>query len=309
MALKVARFFAVVLTALALTMTSAHVLELPQKLQYDPELYAAVNSSLYRYFAIVGGAYTVGSIVAAAVLTWLVRGRHPAFEWTVIGGTFLVAAFISWLAIVQKVNAEIGLAMSDAPGIVPFLWNELKYRWEYGHVIGFVLQLFGFLALVISTVVETTKVAPETGIVKTRVSGLIHAPSERVASIYENFAAWPQIFGKTIKGVRLLREDGPTKTIEVDHVEGRAMNVMSRIAPDEIRLEEWKKRYTARFTNRFEPVPGGTRYSIIANVSLTGPFKALAPIAKPFVRARIKRFVLYPVKDVAEHGGEKAWSR
>ena len=43
--------------ALSLTMTSAHVLELPQKMQYDAHMYAAVNTTLYRYFAIVGGFY------------------------------------------------------------------------------------------------------------------------------------------------------------------------------------------------------------------------------------------------------------
>ena len=40
------RFLAITLTALALTMTSAHVLELPQKMQYDQHLYSAVNTSM-----------------------------------------------------------------------------------------------------------------------------------------------------------------------------------------------------------------------------------------------------------------------
>lgn len=301
MAIKVGRFFALVLSALALTMTSAHVLELPQKLQYDAELYAAVNTTLYRYFAIVGGAYTLASIVSAVVLAWLVRGRHPAFEWTVLGAVLVTAAFVSWLAIVQPVNVQIGRARLFAPDSVPVIWWELRPRWEYGHVTGFVLQLAGFCALVISTVVETTKEAPEAGVVRARVSGVIHAPRERVAGVYADFANWPRVFGETIKGVRLVREDGPTKTLEVDHVEGRTMNVMSIVGADEIRLEEWKKRYFARFTNRFESVPEGTRYSVVANVSLAGPFKALAPIVRPIVRARMRKFVLNPVKQVAEH--------
>jgi hypothetical protein len=36
----------VLLAGLALTMESAHVLELPQKMQYDADFYAAVNGSL-----------------------------------------------------------------------------------------------------------------------------------------------------------------------------------------------------------------------------------------------------------------------
>ena len=58
------RFITILLAALALTMESAHVLELPQKMQYDAHMYAAVNTTLYRYFAIVGGVYQLGSIGA-----------------------------------------------------------------------------------------------------------------------------------------------------------------------------------------------------------------------------------------------------
>jgi hypothetical protein len=51
-----------VLAALSLTMESAHVLELPQKMQYDAQMYSAVNTTMYRYFAIVGGAYQNGEV-------------------------------------------------------------------------------------------------------------------------------------------------------------------------------------------------------------------------------------------------------
>ena len=68
MLLRVWRFITLLLAALALTMESAHVLELPQKMRYDAQMYAAVNTTLYRYFAMVGGVYQVGSIVAAAVI-------------------------------------------------------------------------------------------------------------------------------------------------------------------------------------------------------------------------------------------------
>jgi hypothetical protein len=53
--------------------------------QYDAQMYAAVNTTLYRYFAIVGGVYQVGSSVMAAVLTFLVRKRRPSFGWTLTG--------------------------------------------------------------------------------------------------------------------------------------------------------------------------------------------------------------------------------
>jgi hypothetical protein len=149
------RFITLLLAALALTMESAHVLELPQKMQYDAQLYAAVNGTLYRYFAIVGGTYQVTSIVAAAVLAMLLRKRQPAFKWAAAGALFLVLAFAIWLAVVAPVNSAVSDALRSAPGSVPALWIELRYRWEYGHAAGFVVQVLGFSALVLSVVQET----------------------------------------------------------------------------------------------------------------------------------------------------------
>jgi len=88
MLLKLLRVFTLLLAALSLTMESAHVLELPQKLGYDPQMYAAVNGSLYTYFAIVGGVYQLGAIIAAFVLALAVRGRKTVFAWT-HGGALL----------------------------------------------------------------------------------------------------------------------------------------------------------------------------------------------------------------------------
>jgi hypothetical protein len=157
MSLTVWRFATLMLAALSLTMESAHVLELPQKMQYEAQMYAAVNGSLYRYFAIVGGVYQIGSIVAASVLAWLVRKRRPAFRWTLAGASSLVLAFGIWLAVVAPVNAEVGEALRSAPQAVPALWMELRQRWEYGHAAGFVVQLAGLAALVVSLLVETPR--------------------------------------------------------------------------------------------------------------------------------------------------------
>ena len=157
MLLRSWRFVVLVLAALALTMESAHVLELPQKMQYDAEMYAAVNTTLYRYFALVGGVYQVGSIIAAAIRAFLARKRGRSFWWTLIGALSLLLAFGLWLAIVAPVNAEVAEALRSSPPSVPAVWLELRQRWEYGHVAGFVVQLVGLMALLLSILVETPK--------------------------------------------------------------------------------------------------------------------------------------------------------
>lgn len=299
--MKVARFFALLFAALALTMTSAHVLELPAKAAYGPDPYAAVNGTLYRWFAVVGGAYTLASIVSAWMLVGLCRRRHSAFEWSLVGASLVSLAFVSWLLLVQPVNGAITHAVASA-GFegARSLWPALRGRWEYGHVTGFVLQLLGFSALAVSCVIESTERAPELGAVHTSTSRLIHASPERVAAIYGDYESWPRTFPRTVHGTRLIADEGPRKTVEVAHVEGRVLNVMSRVAPGEIVLDEWKKRYRARFRNRFEAVPGGTRFTVVADVVLEGALKALAPIARPIIRRRLRRFVLDPIRAVAE---------
>jgi hypothetical protein len=146
------RFLTLVLSALALTMTSAHVLELPQKMTYSAEMYAAVNTTLYRHFAIIGGPYQIGSIVSAAILTVLVRRRSVIFRWTLVGAALLLSAFVSWLILVLPVNQEVAAALEASPQTVPSLWLQLRHRWEYGHAAGFALHLAGFCALVMPVV-------------------------------------------------------------------------------------------------------------------------------------------------------------
>ena len=157
MFLSIWRCITLMFAALSLTMTSAHALELPQKMQYDAHMYAAVNTTLYRYFAIVGGFYTVASILATATLAFLVRKRGSTFRWTLAGAICLMLAFGTWLMLVAPVNSKIAQAIGSAPESIPALWMQLRDRWEYGHVVGFVLTLTGFGFLVISLLAEISK--------------------------------------------------------------------------------------------------------------------------------------------------------
>jgi hypothetical protein len=55
------------------------------------------------------------------------------------------------------VNQEVADATRSAPASVPQLWMRLRDRWEYGHAAGFVLQMLGFSALLVSVLVETPR--------------------------------------------------------------------------------------------------------------------------------------------------------
>lgn len=152
--LRTCRFITLLLAALGLTLGAAHVLELPPKMQYDAEMYAAVNSTLYQLFGSVGAIVQIGTILAAIVLTILVRGR-PAFRLTLLGTLSLMLSLVVWAAVVAPVNAEWLRVMESAPASVPEVYQQLRPRWEYGHVAAFVAWTTGFSLLVLSVLVET----------------------------------------------------------------------------------------------------------------------------------------------------------
>jgi hypothetical protein len=131
---------------------------------------------------------------------------------------------------------------------------------------------------------------------------IIHAPLERVRSLYLDYTHWPQLFPETIKGVRLIRDDGATKMLEIHHAEGKVLNVLSQPSPREIRLKEWKRHYDACFTNIFEAVPEGTRYSVLAEVKAKGALRLLAPFGRALIRSLLMRYVLEPLRRAAESG-------
>ena len=140
------RFTVTLLAALTLTMEAAHVLELPQKMRYRPELYSAVNTTMYRYFAVIGGPLTVLVLLTGAVLVFALR-HQPGFRWALVGVGAYYAAFAVWLLVVQPVNHTVAVAFSRDAASLPELWTTLRGRWEYGHVAGFVLQLVGLASL------------------------------------------------------------------------------------------------------------------------------------------------------------------
>ena len=132
-------------------------------------------------------------------------------------------------------------------------------------------------------------------------SQLIQAAPELVRSLFEDYRRWPELFAAKIRSTRLIRENDTTKAIEVDHATaGHVLNLLTVVSAHEIRLEVFKPHYDARFTNRFEDDAGGTRFTVIADVQLKGLLRVFTPIARAVVRRRIAKFVLRPMKAMAE---------
>jgi hypothetical protein len=136
-------------------------------------------------------------------------------------------------------------------------------------------------------------------VIRVDVATLVEAPKETVAAVYADYSGWPQLF-PTIRGVRLLQRDGEKVVLEIDHVEGKVRNELLIRSPDEIDLSEVKRRYDARFLNRFEAVRGGTLFTVIGKIRLKGWARLLRPFPGGFIRTRMRRLQLQPVKAEAE---------
>lgn len=130
-------------------------------------------------------------------------------------------------------------------------------------------------------------------------STTVDAPKKTVLDVYADYQSWPGLF-PTISGVRLLRRDGAKLVLEVDHVEGKVLNELVVRPPDALDLWEEKRHYNARFRNRLETVPGGTRLTVHGEIHLKGWARLLRPFLRGYVRRQMQRLQLQPVKAEAE---------
>jgi len=146
---KICQFIAIYLTALTLSITFAHLLEMPRKMQYDQSLYVAMQHSLYLYFAWVGSIAEVSAVVFLIILCVLLRRNRRAFRLTLVATVCITAGLAVWFLLVNTANAEMA-QWGNLP--LPENWDDVRRQWEYGHAISAALDLIGFGALVASVV-------------------------------------------------------------------------------------------------------------------------------------------------------------
>jgi hypothetical protein len=156
-ALTLWRFLAVVLTALLLGTTFAHVLEMPVKLQIDAVFWMTLQHTLYREFGSVGAMVEVGAIASVLVLSVLLRQHGRALWLTLLAAAcLLVAFFVVWLVFTSAVNAETARWTADS---IPTDWMHWRTRWEFSHALRFALHLLAFCSLVVSLLVDLAAAA------------------------------------------------------------------------------------------------------------------------------------------------------
>lgn len=163
MLLRTLRFAAIMLAAFSLCLSMTHLLELPQRMQFDQELWVRVTvvENVYALFGSVGAVFELGAILTAFILMFLVRGRGQTLYWTLGSAVILLVAFVSWIIFVADANAELAKWLTNP---VPPDWTRTRDQWEYAHAVNAFIKIAGLSLLVISVLVET----PETKAVRSK---------------------------------------------------------------------------------------------------------------------------------------------
>ena len=136
-------FFAILVMALSLGPSFAHLLEAPPRLTaWPPELWreATVFHGQFAYFAIVGAPLDVGAIVLGALMTVVVRRRQPAFGLAMAGTILFAVSLATWISVVAPMNAILAQWI---PGPIPDNFTAVRGRWEAGHIAISVIKTAG----------------------------------------------------------------------------------------------------------------------------------------------------------------------
>ncbi|MGV0029024.1 hypothetical protein [Phormidesmis priestleyi] len=171
MFLKTWRLMTLILVALFMGLEFAHTLELPAKMQYDATLYVTIQNSPYQYFGApgLGAVVTVGAVLAARCFADTRKGSRSQFSsknadlrfgghWQVQfvwRARFTCARGIAFPLIYFLRIEPVNVVMEQATArSVPTDWTRLRDQWEYAHASNFVFGLAGFIALVMSVLVD-----------------------------------------------------------------------------------------------------------------------------------------------------------
>jgi len=133
----------------------AHVLELPNKLALDAQLWLAVQQHLYRGWGpFLGGPVEI--IAFATSLTLLVaRRRDPApMRLTLVAALAYVGMIVVFFALNDPVNAALG---SWTASSIPPDWPSFRLRWEIGHALAAILSVVAIIALVRAWLIERVR--------------------------------------------------------------------------------------------------------------------------------------------------------
>lgn len=141
---------AAIVGALSLGPSFAHVLEAgPRLTLWSPDLWreTTVFNQQFRLFAAVGAVLDIAAIICPTALAYVLWGARPASAYAMSAAVLYAVALVTWLLWVRPANSVLA---TWTPGPIPADFEQIRLRWETGHMAVAAIKLGGFVALVLS---------------------------------------------------------------------------------------------------------------------------------------------------------------
>jgi hypothetical protein len=154
--IKTWQFITLMLASFSLSLSMTHLLEMPQRMQFDQQLWVRVTvlENVYRLFGSIGAAFEITAVLMAIGLAFWVRDQGSTFYWTMGGAIFLLLALVSWIVFVAPMNAELAKWLTNP---IPVDWARYRNQWEYAHAVNAVIKIMGLSSIAIAVLVEMPK--------------------------------------------------------------------------------------------------------------------------------------------------------
>ena len=150
MALRLIQFLAIMLTALALVPTGAHLAALPIKMAMTQASYF-IAQQIYAGWALFG-IVLFGALAANLAHTIVLRKLGRSFGYALASFLFIAANLVIFFVWTFPINQ----ATSNWT-VVSTNWNELRSQWEYSHAANAVVTFAALICVVIAVLRQPSR--------------------------------------------------------------------------------------------------------------------------------------------------------
>ena len=133
--------------ALSLAPSFAHALEAwPRVFLWPPELWreTTVFNGQFLLFLYIGALLDLAAIGLAAIFAYVVRDDRRRVTFAVASSVLFALALIVWASWVAPANDALA---AWTPGAIPSDFEDVRDRWESGHIVVATVKLLRFMAL------------------------------------------------------------------------------------------------------------------------------------------------------------------
>jgi hypothetical protein len=145
--MRVAQFFALVLTALAMVPVGAHLFALPNKIDLNEASYF-ITQGIYRGWAWLG-IVLIGAILADAAAAIAARAQFWPFVLAALAALMMLGTLAIFFAFTFPANQATANWTT-----VPDDWQFLRRQWELSHAVNAVLTFVAFCPLAVSVLLS-----------------------------------------------------------------------------------------------------------------------------------------------------------